>query len=126
MTALPALFAGLFYDSVALDQALQLTKGWSAAARQRLREDVPTLALDATIDGRSLREIGRDILALAKAGLEQRARVNAQGEDETIYLAPLEKIISEGRTLAQERLEAFHGPWGGSVDGAFRDCVIPL
>lgn len=126
MTALPALFAGLFYDNAALDQAAQLTKGWSAAARQRLREDVPTLALDATIDGRSLREIGRDILALAKAGLERRARLNTQGKDETIYLAPLEMIISEGRTLAQKRLEAFRGPWGGSVEGAFRDCVIPL
>jgi glutamate--cysteine ligase len=126
MTALPALFAGLFYDSVALDQARQLTKGWSAAARQKLREDVPALALDATIEGRTLCEIGRDVLDLAAAGLKRRARVDAQGADETIFLAPLEEIVSEGRTLAQRRLEAFHGPWGGSVDGAFKDCVIPL
>jgi glutamate--cysteine ligase len=34
--------------------------------------------------------------------------------------------VAEGRTLAQRRLDAFNGPWGGSVDGAFRDCVIPL
>jgi glutamate--cysteine ligase len=126
MTALPALFTGLFYDSVALDQALQLTRGWSAAARQKLREDVPALALDATIDGRSLRDIARDALDLAAAGLKRRAIVDAKGQDETIYLAPLEQIVTEGRTLAQRRLDAFHGPWGGSVDGAFRDCVIPL
>ncbi|MGJ0392598.1 MAG: glutamate--cysteine ligase [Methylocystis sp.] len=126
MTALPALFAGLFYDSAALDQAYQLAKGWSAAARQKLREDVPALALDATIDGRSLREIGRDVLDLAAAGLRRRKRLNAQGADESVYLAPLEAIISSGRTLAQERLDAFHGSWGGSVDGAFKDCVIPL
>ncbi len=126
MTALPALFAGLFYDRVALDQALQLTRGWSAEARQKLREDVPALALDARIDGRSLQEIARDVLDLAAAGLRRRALTDAQGRDETIYLAPLEKIVSEGRTLAQQRLDAFNGPWGGSVDGAFRDCVIPL
>lgn len=126
MTALPALFAGLFYDGAALDQARQLTKGWSAEARQRLREDVPALALKAEIEGRSLREIARDVLDLAAAGLRRRAKVNAQGEDETIYLAPLEQIVTEGRTLAERRLEAYHGPWGGSVDGAFTDCVIPL
>ncbi|MGE5387482.1 MAG: glutamate--cysteine ligase, partial [Hyphomicrobiales bacterium] len=126
MTALPALFAGLFYDRVALDQALQLTKGWSAGARQQLREDVPALALEARIDGRSLREIARDVLDLAAAGLRRRALIDAQGRDESIYLAPLEKIVEQGRTLAQQRLDAFNGPWGGSVDGAFRDCVIPL
>jgi len=126
MTALPALFAGLFYDSAALDQARQLTRRWSAEARQKLRDDAPDLALDATIEGRSLRDIGRDVLALARGGLKRRAMRNADGEDETIYLAPLDTILAEGRTLAHRRLEAFHGPWGGSVEGAFRDCVIPL
>jgi len=126
MTALPALFAGLFYDSAALDQARQLTKGWSAEARQKLREDAPALALDATIDGRSLRAVARDVLDLAAAGLRRRAQRNAAGQDETDYLAPLEAIVADGRTLAHRRLEAFHGAWGGSVDGAFRDCVIPL
>jgi glutamate--cysteine ligase len=126
MTALPALFAGLFYDGAALDQARQLTKGWSAEARQSLREDVPALALNARIDGRSVRDIARDVLAIAAAGLERRAHRNARGEDERIYLAPLEKIVDDGRTLAERRLEAFHGAWGQSVDGAFRDCIIPL
>jgi glutamate--cysteine ligase len=126
MTALPALFAGLFYDSAALDQARQLSKGWSAEARQKLREDVPTLALNATIDGRPLRDIARDVLDLARAGLKRRALRNAGGEDETIYLAPLDAIVADGRTLAHRRLEAYHGAWGGSVEGAFRDCVIPL
>lgn len=126
MTALPALFAGLFYDRAALDQARQLTKSWSAAARQSLREAVPALALDATIDGRSLREIGRDVLDIAAAGLKRRAFHNDRGQDERIYLAPLERIVSEGRTLAQRRLDAYHADWGGSVDGAFRDCTIPL
>ncbi|PPD46184.1 MAG: glutamate--cysteine ligase [Methylocystis sp.] len=126
MTALPALFAGLFYDSVALDEARQLTKGWSAEARQKLREDVPAHALEATIEGRSVRDVARDVLGIAAAGLKRRALANAQGQDETIFLAPLRKIVEEGRTLAQIRLEAYHGAWNQSVDGAFRDCVIPL
>ncbi|MCC3246569.1 glutamate--cysteine ligase [Methylocystis sp. WRRC1] len=126
MTALPALFAGLYYDRVALDQALQMTKGWSAAARETLRAEVPTRALAAGIEGRSVRDIARDMLEIAAAGLERRARLDAQGRDERIYLAPLERIVEEGRTLAERRLESYRGAWSESVDGAFTDCVIPM
>jgi glutamate--cysteine ligase len=125
-TALPALCAGLLYDAAALDQAGELTKGWSAAARQTLREDVPALALDAMIDGRTLRDVGRDVLALAGDGLRRRARRDAQGRDESVFLAPLEAILEGGRTLAQQRLDAYYGAWGQSVDAAFTDCVLPL
>jgi glutamate--cysteine ligase len=125
-TALPALCAGLLYDQGALDQAGELTKGWSAAARQALRNDVPALALDATIEGRSLRDIGRDVLALAKRGLRRRARLDAQGRDESIFLAPLEAILEDGRTLAQQRLDDYNGGWGRSIDAAFTNCVLPI
>ncbi|MGD9657356.1 MAG: glutamate--cysteine ligase [Methylocystis sp.] len=125
-TALAALFAGLFYDPGALDGARELTKDWSADARQALRNDVPALALDATIDGRSLRDIGRDVLSLAEDGLRRRARLNAEGRDENLYLAPLEEILEDGRCLAQRRLGDYYGAWGQSIDAAFVDCVLPL
>ncbi|MEF3365721.1 glutamate--cysteine ligase [Methylocystis sp. 9N] len=126
LTALPALFAGLFYDSAALDQARQLTKNWSAEERETLRDEVPRLALAAMIGDRNLRDIGRDVLALAKEGLRRRARLNAEGEDETVYLTPLEVIVEEGRSLAERRLDAYHGAWGRSVEPAFTECVMPI
>jgi glutamate--cysteine ligase len=125
-TALPALCAGLLYDAAALDQARELTKSWSAAARQSLRDDVPALALDAKIAGRSLRDVGRDVVALAKDGLRRRARLDAQGRDESVYLAPLEEILEDGRTVAQRRLDAYYGAWGRSIDAAFTECVLSL
>jgi len=125
-TALPAFCAGLLYDSSALDQARELTKGWSAAARKSLRDDVPAQALEARIEGRSLREVGRDVLALAKEGLRRRARLDALAQDESVFLAPLEAILEDGRTLAQHRLDAYDGRWARSIDAAFTDCVLPL
>jgi glutamate--cysteine ligase len=124
IAALPALFAGLFYDPAALDGASQLTKGWSAQARETLRAEVPRLAFTATINGRTAREIARDMLALARAGLARRARRDATGRDETIYLEPLETIVDSGRPLAEQRLEAYRGAWGGSIDRAFEECVL--
>ena len=32
--------------------------------------------------------------------------------------------IANGRTEAERLLEKFHGPWGGSVVPAFRECVF--
>jgi glutamate--cysteine ligase len=123
ITALPALFVGLFYDSVALDGASELICGWNDEDRENLRAEVPTKALEARVRGRTAQEIARDMLALAKGGLARRAR-RAAGVDETVYLAPLEAIAESGRTLAAQRLEAYSQRWGGSVEPAFEECVL--
>jgi glutamate--cysteine ligase len=126
ITALPALFTGLFYDCVALDSARELSRGWSARQREELRAEVPRQALAASIGGRGVRDVARDMLALARAGLARRAKRDAGGRDETIYLEPLEEIVESGRTLAERRLEAWHGAWKGSIDRTFEDCVLRL
>jgi glutamate--cysteine ligase len=124
MTALPALFAGLFYDSLALDGASQLIRGWSDEEREQLRAKVPVLALNAEIRGRRVREIARDMVSLSRAGLARRAMRDAEGRDEAIYLEPLEAIIDDGRTLAERRLEGYYGDWAGSIDKAFENCAL--
>lgn len=124
LVALPAFWVGLLYDEAALDQAWQLVKGWTAAERRGLRDDAPRLGLEARIGGRSLREIGRDVLALSQAGLARRARKDASGHDETGYLAPLHAMLASGRTLADDMIASFEGPWGRSVAPAFRDFTL--
>ncbi|HEX2137366.1 MAG TPA: glutamate--cysteine ligase [Microvirga sp.] len=124
IVALSALWVGLLYDEAGLDQAWQLVKGWSAADREALRADVPKHALEAVVAGRPVRDVARDALAIARAGLKARARRDASGADETRYLAPLDEIVARGRTPAHELLARFHGPWGGSVEPAFRECVF--
>ncbi len=111
LNALPALFTGLLYDSQSLDETGQLLKSWTNAEREALRRDVPRLGLEATIGGRSLGEIGRDVLKLAHAGLQRRARLNAKGQDETMYLAPLDQLLASGRTQAQDLLDLWSGEW---------------
>ena len=123
ISALPALFVGLLYDAKARDAAWELVKNWSAAEREQLRADVPRLGLAARIGGGSLLDLARDVLPLAKAGLARRARLNAAGEDETIYLAPLEQIAAEGRSNAERLLALYHGAWGGDIARSFSDCV---
>ncbi len=124
VAALPALFVGLLYDARALDEGTALVAEWSAAERQRMRDEVPRLGLATRIGRRTLQEVGRDALAIAEGGLKRRARRNAAGADETQYLDPLRRIVETGRSLAAERLTALHGPWGGGIAPAFKECVF--
>jgi glutamate--cysteine ligase len=122
IVALSALMAGLYYDPDALLAAETLTQGWTAADRQKLRDDAPLLGLAAEIRGRDLRAVVMDMLAIARGGLKRRARLNAKGEDETIHLRPLEAIAASGREPARHSIERYEGPWGRSVEPAFDEA----
>ena len=122
LTALPALFAGLLYAPASLDAGWDLVKHWTAAEREVLRAEVPKLGLAATIAGRSVRDIAREVLVLARAGLSSRARLDAVGHDESVYLDCLDAVVAE-RSQAEDLIARFDGPWHGSVDPAFEDCV---
>jgi glutamate--cysteine ligase len=122
--ALAALMVGLYYDRQALAAAGDLVRGWSAAERQSLRDEAPRLGLAARVAGRDLRAIAGDALAIARAGLARRARSDAAGRDETIYLAPLEQIVADGRVPAERWIARFEGAWGRRVDPAFEEATI--
>jgi glutamate--cysteine ligase len=115
LPALPAFWVGLLYDDACLDAAWDLVKDWTAEERQTLRDDVPKLGFKTRIRGRFVFELARECVALAHAGLRRRNRLDAAGRDETRHLAPLDELLEQGRTSAEELLEKFHGPWGGSV-----------
>jgi glutamate--cysteine ligase len=121
--ALSAFFVGLYYDPIALDAAFDVIKTWRAEERQKLRDDVPRLALAAMIAGRPLREIAREILAISQGGLVRRARRDERGRDETIYLEPIERIIETGRTPADDWLARYVGPWDKSIDPIFEEAA---
>jgi glutamate--cysteine ligase len=124
IVAMTALTAGLFYDADALSSAEALIKDWSAVERQALRDAVPKLGFSAAIGGRSLREVAADVVALARGGLQRRAKRNRKGEDETVLLAPLEAIVESGRSSAEVWIERFNGSWRGSVDRAFEEALF--
>ena len=61
------------------------------------------------------------MLGISRRGLVSRARLNAEGNDESHFLAPLEETVARGTTLAEEMLALYHGRWNGSVDPVFLD-----
>jgi glutamate--cysteine ligase len=121
LCALPALWAGVFYDQAALAAAWDLCKDWRVEDHERLRADVARLGLKAQVGGRSVQDVARDMVAIAKQGLKNRARLNAAMVDETVHLAELEEIADSGITPAERLLELYNGPWKGDVRHVFED-----
>ena len=113
---LPALWVGLLYDDAALDAAWDLVKDWSIEQREKLRHDVPRLALEAqTPDGRSMREFAGHVLDIAATGLTNRAELNSAGDNEGGFLDPLREVVATGVTPADRLLDKFENEWHGDV-----------
>ena len=121
LLALPAFWIGILYDDTSLDAVWDLVKDWTADERQKLRDDVPKQGLAAKIRSRTVFELATDALKLARAGLTRRKHRDIGGRDETRYLEVLEDRLARGTTAAQELLEKYHGPWGGSVDPIYTE-----
>jgi len=118
LMAKPALWTGLLYDAAAQKAAAALIRGWTVEELRVLRMEVPKRALAATIRGRGLRDIARDVLAIARDGLK------ARGLGEEVYLAPLEEIATSGVTQAERWLQRFETAWHGDVSRIFAEAEV--
>jgi glutamate--cysteine ligase len=120
--ALPALWVGLLYDTQALDEAWELVKHWHIDGREKLRHDVPRIALDAvTPDGQSMRDFAGKVLDIAGSGLTRRARLNSAGDNEGGFLDPLRDVIASGMTPADRLLHKYEHEWGGDVSRIYEE-----
>ncbi|MFT5181304.1 MAG: glutamate--cysteine ligase [Alphaproteobacteria bacterium] len=119
--ALPAFWVGLLYDSVALDASWELIKDWTADEVTEMRNAVPATGLATPFRNRAVIDIARDVLEISRLGLKNRARLDFWSQDESHFLSTLEQIVDSGITPAENKLAAFNGRWGHSVDRAFEE-----
>ncbi|MDA8050746.1 MAG: glutamate--cysteine ligase [Rhodospirillales bacterium] len=124
MLAQSAFWVGILYDEAALAAAAALIARTPWQEFAALRDSVPMTGL-ATRWGRgTLRDLAREVIAIAAEGLARRGRLNAAGDDERIYLAPIEAIAAGAPTQAEYWLARFHGPWQGDVNPIFSEAEI--
>lgn len=124
MLAQSALWVGLLYHPASLDAAWSLVRDVDHAEVVALRQAVPRTGLETRWRGGSLRDLGREAVALASEGLRARRRLDAAGRDERVYLEPLEEIVAGKPTQAEAWLAHYHGAWRGDVRKIFREAAI--
>ncbi len=115
MLAVPALAKGIFYEADCLDAAWDLVKRWSWDERVELYHAAHRVALRARVRGIALAELARELLAIATAGLERQRVLNAEGEDESVYLYRLEDLVKRATCPAERIVQKWRGEWDGEV-----------
>jgi glutamate--cysteine ligase len=124
MLAQSALWTGIFYDPSALAAAAALVKRLSYEQILTLRAAVPATGINTKFGAGTLRDLAREVVAIAAGGLKARARLNKAGEDETLHLAPLREIASGAPTQAEHWLARYHGVWNGDVTRIFTEAAF--
>jgi glutamate--cysteine ligase len=119
MPALSAIVKGAFYESDCLDAAWDLVKDWNWDERMQVYFDSHRDALAARIRRYSLLDLSKELLQIALEGLRRQKMFNALGEDETIYLEPLEKLLALGKCPADLLIEK----WQGELDQDIRKLI---
>jgi glutamate--cysteine ligase len=122
--AVPAFWTGLLYDGTSLDGAWDLVKDWGAEERQALRDSVPRSGLRTPFRQANVLELARSALTIARAGLARRGFQDGRGNDERKFLEPIEAILHEGCTPAEEMLQRYRRDWGGSTDPLFSEFAF--
>ena len=109
--ALPAFWKGLLYDDEALSAGLDRLARWSFADVDALHAAVARDGLRAKAPDAPVLEVARELLAISRRGLARAAARNERGQDETLYLEPLTRIVERGASPAAQLLDAWNGPW---------------
>ena len=124
MVAQSAFWVGLLYDEAALIAAEMLLRDVTWEDAVALREAVPREGLAAPWRGGSLRDLARDVVAIARDGLRGRTRCNVAGLDESVYLVPLEAIVAGEPTQAEHWLACYRQSWQGDIQRIFGEAAI--
>ena len=104
--ALGPFTRGLLYDATARAAATALTAGLDFDARQRLADEVPRAGLATRVGDRTVGQLARELVAIARDGL---SRVLPEG---TSLLDPVAEIAATGRSQADRIVEIWETAGG--------------
>lgn len=85
-------------------------RGWSAEEHAALRAGVPNTGLRTRFREGTVQDLARQVLALSRAGLQER------GLGEEGFLDPLDAIAASGDSQADKLLGLYRGPWQGKLE----------
>ena len=109
MPALSALIKGIFYDPDCLLAAWDLVKGWSWDERMETYLESHKDALAARVRRYTLLDLAKELFQIGWEGLRRQKSFNRNGDDETIYLAPLKTLLFQGKCPADILVEKWEG-----------------
>ena len=117
-----AWWKGLLYSAEARRAAWKLVERFTWHQRQQLHRDICSHGLEAEVDGTPVRELARQLTAVARTGLSQM-HASGDWQDETAFLDPLEQIIEDPEAApARQILLRWEKEWDGDRSRLVEYC----
>jgi glutamate--cysteine ligase len=113
--SLPALWKGILYDETARSAAANLVEA-SQAEREAAAEAVSRQGLAASYAGRPVLGLARELVELARDGLERIGHAHPSAPDESAFLDPIFAQLALEKSPGQVVLECWEGKWGRSFE----------
>ena len=89
-----------------------------------MRQSARVLGLKTPIPGgQTLQDLAKEMIALSRQGLKNRAKYSVSGDDETGFVMELQEIADSGVTPAERLLERYHGAWDRDVRPVFDEMA---
>ena len=122
--ALSSFWVGLLYDSESLDSSFNLIKDFNIKQLQELRMEVAKNGLHSIIEGIEIQEIAKKVLKLSREGLRNRNILNENGDSEEIFLDPLQKILSSGKSSSDDLIKKFSNNWNKNLVNMYKEYTF--
>lgn len=100
-----ALYKGILYDKIALEEVEDLFRGFKHIDFSELRYDVPRFGLESTIKGIKISDIAKEIIKISEKSLKN------SGSGEWKYLDSIKEYTYNNISPADEILKNWHGAW---------------
>lgn len=93
MMGVPALWVGLLYDDIALEQTEMLTAQYNLEDIRQSRKALIEKGYGTYVGGNLFDDLAKAIIEIAMGGLQRRAKLDASGKTEEAYLLPLSELV---------------------------------
>ncbi len=119
LCSIPAFWTGLLYDEESLNHVLDITKDWSFSDVNNAYLDAAKNGLNTNLRNKPIYQLAKNFIAIAKKGLDNRAIVNKQNKNESIFLNEIESMINNQETPASILIKKFNGNWKENINKIF-------
>lgn len=106
--ALPAFWTGILYDEENLERLWVETNDWPHDEILNLYKNIPTHGLQSEFMKKKVYIEAQRLLDIAISGLNRRGYLNSSGQDESIHLDKLKRIIKDQKTPADVLVDEFN------------------
>jgi glutamate--cysteine ligase len=113
--SLPALWKGILYDATARAAAASLVDA-NQAEREAASEAVSRQGLAAHYAGQPVLGLARELVGIARSGLERIGHAGPNAPDESAFLDPIVAQLALEKSPGQVVLDCWEGEWERSFE----------